>query len=58
VKSGFFNSYQFLQFTKAKSQNKIPDQAKLERGHPGTCWDIARGEVKSGRPYDENICVR
>jgi hypothetical protein len=53
----FCDGYQFVQFTKAKNEIKIPDQAELERGTPAPGASIGM-KSKSGRPYDENICVR
>src|ERR1019366_8460702 len=38
--------------------NGSSPEAELESGAPRQLWGIPRDEVKSGRPYDENICVR
>jgi hypothetical protein len=33
--------FQFVQFTKAKNQIKIPDQAELERGTPAPAGHLS-----------------
>src|SRR2546422_11271711 len=46
-----------LQQLTVRSIKKSPTKQSLS-GAPRDLWGIPRDELKSGRPYDENICVR